>query len=100
MDQTLENIERTENSEKSSEDVLVRIWRRKQVHRKHSLVWRLRDRQIAKRKIPTSKFYQNLPLNETVSGVEFERPELTHITIRRFSPDGNYLIGFNQFRND
>ena len=48
--------------------------------------------------MPTSKFYQNLPLNETVAGVEIRTPELAHIAIRRFSPDGNYLIAFNQVR--
>lgn len=57
-----------------------------------------RNRQIGNRQMPTSKFYQNLPLNETVTGVEIRTPELAHITIRRFSPDGNYLIAFNQVR--
>ena len=30
-------------TENSSENVLLKIWRKKKVHRKHSLVWRLRS---------------------------------------------------------
>ena len=49
----------------SGGEVLLQLFRKKAQYKKHSLVYRLRDRQLGKR-LPRANFYQNLPLNGSV----------------------------------
>ena len=56
----------------SDHEVLIKKFRKRKTHKKHSLLWRLRKREIGI-KTPILNFYQNLPLNQTISNVNVYR---------------------------
>ena len=68
------------------------IFRRRAHHKRHSLVWRLKHRQLGV-KLSTLRYYQNLPLNETIGRVLVA----SQLTLKRFCPTGEFLIGFNNY---
>ena len=71
---------------------MLRIFRKKAQYKKHALVWRLRRRELGG-KLDRRNYYQNLPLNGTIGKVSLD----SQVTLKRFSPDGRYLIGFNHY---
>jgi len=71
---------------------LLKSFWRKNKYKKHSLVHRLRQRQLGTRRdVPT--FSQNLPLSGTVARIDTPINSFP----RKFTPDGNQFICFTQF---